>query len=192
MGRFGPHECPILIIPSSIASAPVDGKIASDAMRGLLLAMGMSRRANDQAPQPVRGHLFFHNLENLWVCSNPACNDPGCNPAVREAEQPRPTCGALHPHHRLTCSCGARVLDLVICSSCGEVFFAGFSKIVTLGQQTAQVLTPDQPNLERLPDQAGWDRRHKEYAVFWPCADESGSRPLPARRCESSLGTCDT
>ena len=151
---------------------PSTGKIASDAMQGLLLAMGVSRQDNDQAPQPVRGHFFFHNLENLWVCSNPACNDPGCNITIRESEQPRPTCGALHPHHRLTCSCGARVLDLVICSSCGEVFFAGFSKTITLGQQSVQVLTPDQPNLEQLPDQSSWDRKHKDYAVFWPCADE--------------------
>ena len=152
--------------------ASSNGKVVSDAMRGVLLAMGVSQEATGRAPQPVRGHLFFHNLENLWVCSNPACNDAGCKPAARETEQPRPTCGALHPHHRLTCSCGARVLDLLICSSCGEVFFAGFSKTVSLGQQAAQVLTPDQPNLERLPDQAGWERKHNEYSVFWPCADD--------------------
>lgn len=149
-----------------------NSKSVSEAMRGLLLAMGISRLATGQAPQPVRGHLFFHNLENLWVCSKPGCNDPGCNTAMRETEPPRPTCGTLHPHHRLTCSCGARVLDLVICSSCGEVFLGGFTKMVTLGQQTAQVMTPDQPNLEQLPDQSGWRKRHKEYAVFWPCADE--------------------
>lgn len=149
-----------------------NGSTISDALRGLMIAMGASRASTGQAPQPIRGHLFFHNLENLWVCTNPACTDPSCSPTAREAEQPRPTCGAMHPHHRLTCSCGARVLDLVICSSCGEVFFAGFSKLVSLGQQSAQVLTPDQPNLERLPDQAGWDRRHKDYAVFWPCADD--------------------
>ena len=154
------------------APVPGNSKSVSEAMRGLLLAMAISRAATGQAPQPMRGHLFFHNLENLWVCSNPDCKDPGCNSAVREMEQPRPTCGALHPHHRLTCSCGARILDLVICNSCGEIFLAGFTKTVTLGQQAAQVLTPDQPNLERLPDQSGWDKRHKEYAVFWPCADE--------------------
>src|SRR5207249_393408 len=68
-------------------------------------------------------------------------------------------------------SCGSRVLDLVICSSCGEVFFAGFTKILTLNQQTAQILTPDQPNLEALPDQSGSEKTHKDYAVFWPGAD---------------------
>lgn len=107
---------------------PVAGnnKSVSEPMRGLLLAMGISRGGTGQAPQPMRGYLFFHNLENLWVCSNPDCKDPGCNSAVREIEHPRPTCGALHPHHRLTCSCGARILDMVICNSCGEVFLSGF------------------------------------------------------------------
>lgn len=145
----------------------------SDALRGLMIALGHAGGPTGLAPQPIRGHLFFHNLENLWTCTNPSCNDPGCLPDIREREHPRPACGALHPHHRLTCSCGARVLDLVICSSCGEVFFGGFSKTISLGQQSAHILTPDQPNLERLPDQAGgWDKRHKDYGVFWPSTDE--------------------
>jgi len=146
----------------------------SNAMRGLLLALGISRKPGGQAPQPVRGHLFFRNLENLWVCTNPECTDPACDQPARKVEQPRPICGALHPQHRLTCSCGSRVLDLVICSSCGEVFFAGFTKTVTLNQQAAQVLTPDQPNLESLPDQAGFEKKHRGYAVFWPFTDNPG------------------
>jgi DEAD/DEAH box helicase domain-containing protein len=137
-----------------------------------MIAMGASRGSTGLAPQPIRGHLFFHNLESLWVCTNPECSDSACLPTARAEGHPRPTCGALHPHHRLTCTCGARVLDLVICGSCGEVFFAGFSKLVSIGKQTAQLLTPDQPNLEQLPDHARWDRRHKDYAVFWPCADD--------------------
>lgn len=152
-------------------TSTVNNGLVSDAMRGLLLAMSLARLPNGQPPQPIRGHLFYHNLENLWICTNPACNDVACQPEVREKANPSPLCGALHAHHRLTCTCGARVLDLVICTSCGEVFFAGFSKKVKLGQQTALVLTPDQPNLEQLPDHAGWDRKHEDYAVFWPCAD---------------------
>ena len=146
----------------------------SNAMRGLLLALGISRKPGGQAPQPVRGHLFFRNLENLWVCTNPECTDPACDLVTRKSEQPRPICGALHPRHRLTCSCGSRVLDLVICSSCGEVFFAGFTKTITLNQQTAQILTPDQPNLENLPDQSGFEKKHEDYAVFWPFTDPPG------------------
>lgn len=144
----------------------------SNALRGFLLAMAVARKPNGQAPQPIRGHLLFHNLDNLWVCTNPNCTDPACSTHTRQVDQPAPPCGALLPHHRMTCSCGARVLDLIVCTSCGEVFFAGFAKTVVLGQQTAQVLTPDQPNLEQLPDRQGWERTHKDYAVFWPGEQE--------------------
>jgi len=154
-------------------SPAAPGVLASDALRGLLLAMGIARRPSGVAPQPMRGHLFFHNLENLWVCTNPSCDDPLCDGNARAAQNPAPPCGTLHPHHRLTCSCGARVLDLVICSGCGEVFFGGFTKPVTLGQQALQLLTPDQPHLEHLPDQSGWTKRHSHYGVFWPSEDDA-------------------
>lgn len=147
------------------------GLACSSAMRGFLMALAIARTSVGTASQPLRGHLFFHNLENLWVCTNQDCDDPSCDAASRHDIQPSPICGALHPFHRLTCSCGARVLDLVICSTCGEVFFAGFTKRVTIGQQEASILTPDQPNLEHLPDRGGWERKHGEYAVFWPSAD---------------------
>lgn len=151
--------------------APEDGLACSSAMRGYLMALAIARTSSGTASQPLRGHLFFHNLENLWVCTNSECNDPNCEPDSRSSIVPAPTCGALHPFHRLTCSCGARVLDLVICSTCGEVFYAGFKKQVTVGHQDAFVLTPDQPNLENLPDRSSRERHHGEYGVFWPSTD---------------------
>lgn len=145
----------------------------SEALRGLLLALGISEQENGQTPQPIRGHLFFHNLQNLWVCTNPRCNHLDIDVKKRNELNPHPPCGVLHPHHRLTCSCGGRVLDLVICSSCGEVFYAGFSKTIRLKNQEVKIVTPDQPNLEQLPDHARYDRKHFEYAVFWPSTDDA-------------------
>lgn len=143
----------------------------SDEMRGLLLVLGIAQKPNGNALQPLKGHLFYHNLENLWVCINPSCNDDSCMSEKRIEENPRPNCGALHPHHRLTCTCGARILDLVICSTCGEVFFGGFSKSIVLNNQKVKIITPDQPNLEQLPDSTGWEKKHVEYAIFWPQTD---------------------
>ena len=150
----------------------VSNNTPSDALRGLLLAFGIARDNEARAPQPLKGHLFFHNLENLWVCSNSNCSDIACDHQERRKDTPKPKCGALHPYHRLTCSCGGRVLDLVICSNCGELFMGGFCKIVNLGQQRAKILTPDQPYLEQLPDFSKYVRRHSEYAVFWPSDDK--------------------
>ncbi|OQB77328.1 MAG: DEAD/DEAH box helicase [Deltaproteobacteria bacterium ADurb.Bin135] len=143
----------------------------SNALRGLLLAISIAKKNTGVTPQPIRGHLFFHNLENLWVCSNPQCTDSQYSKEERAKTTPSPKCGMLHAKHRLTCSCGARILDLIICSACGEIFLGGFTKDIQLGQQSAKVLTPDQPDLERLPDFSSHQRKHKEYGLFWPSRD---------------------
>lgn len=149
----------------------------SNALRGFLMALAIGRSQLGTAAQPIRGHLFYHNLENLWVCTNPDCDDPSCDAENRKSIKPAPTCGALHSQKRLSCSCGARVLDLLICTGCGEIFYGGFTKNVEIDQHSAAILTPDQPNLESLPERAGWERKHREYAVFWPSIDSPVSKP---------------
>lgn len=148
-----------------------DAGTAADAIRGLLLATGVAEMPSGQSPLPVRGHLFFHNLQNMWVCTNPDCTEVKSRRTATNEELLAP-CGALQAHHKMTCACGARVLDLVVCSSCGEVFYGGFSKSIGVGSQPAKALTPDQPDLESLPDHAGWDRTHGSYAIFWPVTDK--------------------
>src|SRR5690606_38804644 len=89
-----------------------DSENISDAMRGVLLALALAKEVNTQrSPQPMRGHLFFSNLFNLWACSNPECTDNSCleRPSSDYAHQNPPNIGALYANHRLTCSCGSRV-----------------------------------------------------------------------------------
>lgn len=144
---------------------------ASDAMRGLLLALGMSKEsATGPSPQPVRGHIFFHNLQNLWACSNPNCTNAHCDTTQRRASQSGIAIpvGALHEKHRLTCSCGGRVLDFIVCEVCGEIFLGGFRAKRQVGTQRVEILTADQPDLENMPDRVSVVQRYGEYAVFWP------------------------
>src|SRR5262249_6377849 len=105
---------------------PSQNSSVSDAMRGMLLALGMSQTPAPAcvSPQSVRGHLFLHNLQNLWICINQRCTDSLCN--TRQQPGRALPVGALHAKHRLACSCGGRVLDLVVCEVCGEVFLGGF------------------------------------------------------------------
>lgn len=144
----------------------------SDAMRGLLLAVGMSQRAG-RSPQPVRGHLFFHNLQNLWACCNPACTDSAVNPQRRQSDPTPPTVGAIHTTHSLTCSCGSRVLDLLVCEVCGDVFLGGYKTTRKIGTANIDILTPDQPNLEGIPDLVVLNQSYENYRVFWPLPNET-------------------
>ncbi|MEH2229770.1 MAG: DEAD/DEAH box helicase [Nostoc sp.] len=149
-------------------------RVVSDAMRGLLLALGMSQRLNiGRSPQPVRGHLFFHNLQNLWACCNSGCTDSAVNPQRRQSDPTPPTVGAIHATHSLTCSCGSRVLDLLVCEVCGDVFLGGYKTTRRIGDANIDILTPDQPNLEGIPDLVVLNQSYGNYRVFWPLPNET-------------------
>ncbi len=149
--------------------------IASPALRGLLLALGMSE-VNGRSPQPVRGHLFFHNLQNIWACCNPNCNDTKVH-ASRNQQQGKgstPTVGALYTTHRLSCpACGSRVLDLIVCEVCGDIFLGGYKAKSVTGDPP--ILTADQPDLENMPDRVVVEQRYEQYAVFWPLPGEQSA-----------------
>ena len=144
-----------------------EGQIASNAMRGMLLALGMSRDSTTgNSLQPVRGHVFFHNLQNLWICSNPNCEVAHVDRGP-EATHSMPV-GALHATHRLVCTCGGRVLDLIVCEVCGDIFLGGFR-----GGQTGkfELLTTDQPDLENIPDRVSMIQKSGQYVIFWPLSE---------------------
>jgi Lhr-like helicase len=143
-----------------------DSDAISMAMRGLLLALSMSKLPEtNRSPQPLRGHLFFHNLQSLWACSNPQCSDETCIKAERE-KQKTPV-GALHATHRLSCTCGARVLDFIVCEICGEVFLGGHKAQVT-NTSDYYILTADDPDIDNLPGQMLGQQTYGQYALFWP------------------------
>jgi DEAD/DEAH box helicase domain-containing protein len=147
------------------------GDAISDAMHGLLLALGLSKQEDTKrSPQPVRGHLFFHNLLNLWACSNPECTDISCDHQRRT--QDKPNIGAIYANHRLTCSCGSRVLDMIVCEVCGEVYLGGFKHFPKDKNghtvSTPIILTADEPDLEGMPERATISRHHGQYALIWP------------------------
>lgn len=162
-------------------SSPNSGmitQIASDAMRGLLLACALGKDAQKRAIQPIRGHFFFHHLLNLWACSNPNCSGVDQTARQQEAEARRPLIGALYASHSLSCrACGSRVLDLVVCEVCGDVFLGGYKVPVQLTPtKNAWMLSPDQPNLEQMPDRVDTSQRYGSYALFW--ATDAATTPV--------------
>ena len=152
----------------------------SDAFRGLLLALAIGSDPRDRdlpvarrrAFQPVRAHLFFHNLQGLWACTNSNCTELSEEDRVRRNAEPagvRAPIGKIYAAHRMACGCGARVLDLIVCEGCGDIFLGGYRTVKT---ETLQYLTSDNPDLDRLPDVDDLALKHKDYAVFWPQAPE--------------------
>ena len=146
--------------PSALAAGLFPGAQEADlATDGLLTALSHARDSAGLAPIPMRVHLMFRNLQGLWVCT-----DTGCTQAPQRSA-PCPT-GVLHYVPTLTCQCGARVLELLYCEACGEVFFGGYRREAE--NPNEWYLSPDHPNLEAAPDLASFDRDYERYAVFWP------------------------
>jgi len=150
--------------PRQIGAAIFPDLQASDraeAVEGLLAALSAARGFGG-SPLPVRAHIFFRNLQGLWACTNPHCT---------QAPQRTTPCrvGALHYVPALTCACGSRVLELLYCEACGEVFFGGYRRDTGLNPNE-WYLSPDHPDLEASPDMASLDRDYLRFAVYWPAA----------------------
>ena len=118
------------------------------------------------APLPLRIHYFFHNTGRIWACINRGCS--GRTATTRKGFDTPPV-GRLFTDPAPRCdSCGSRVLELLYCQPCGEVFLGGYKKEDPNSSNT-WFLSPDYPNLDQVPDRsASLARKFKEYLVFWP------------------------
>lgn len=75
--------------------------------------------ANEQALIPARWHVVFQRPDTISACLNPSCN-------LRDDTLPPGwPIGAVALSYRPRCGCGAAVLPLAFCGSCGEVFLFG-------------------------------------------------------------------
>lgn len=144
---------------------------AHAAVRGLIRGLVQTRvlaaePGRFESPLPLRIHYFFHNAGRIWACTNPACSGrTGRTPEGFEA----PPVGRMYTDPVPRCdSCGSRVLELLYCQPCGEVFLGGYKK-QDANSQNAWFLSPDYPNLDKVPDRSvSLKRTFAEYSVFWP------------------------
>jgi DEAD/DEAH box helicase domain-containing protein len=164
---------------SDLAQSLFDSRPGSAAAReataGLLMALAEARVENDESGElqpllPVRVHYFFRNVQGVWACSNPNCNAVA---AEFQAED-RPV-GKLYLEPRIRCECGARVLDLLYCQNCGEVFLGGY-KSQDPDNVNNWFLFPDLPNLQDLPDTAQLRKSAANYGLYWPSLRKPADR----------------
>jgi ATP-dependent helicase YprA (DUF1998 family) len=92
---------------------------APDAARAVtnLIALGSIARLSPAEPGllPCRIHSFYRGLPGLWVCMDPSCS-------ALPPEQRGGVCGKLYGQPADACDCGARVLELFTCRSCGTAY----------------------------------------------------------------------
>ncbi|UGS35342.1 DEAD/DEAH box helicase [Capillimicrobium parvum] len=107
----------------------------------------------------VRGHLFLRTVLGVWACSNPECK-PGHADSRRNI-------GTLYDQPRYRCEeCGARVLELLYCETCGDVFLGGYTSEEQ--DMLAWHLFPDSPDLEGIPERARLAKDPTTFLLYWP------------------------
>lgn len=145
------------------------GDLASPAFHGLLNAI--ERAATDPTAEVprIRTHLFFRNIDGMWACLDPEC------PEVEQQDQhPDRRVGKLWARPRHRCDCGARVLRLMYCQTCGDLFFGGFLAPSLHDDmrlhEGERFLVAELGDLESLPDQARERETSRDFTLYWPRA----------------------
>lgn len=141
------------------SGADAEGRLA--AASGLVKALSL-----DGTGQSLRTrlHLFFRNVQGVWACS-----DPDCSAVPGEYGSSNRNVGRLYVQPQYLCECGGRVLDLLYCQTCGDLFLGGYTSPDSVtGTGMSWYLFPDLPDLELLPEQADISRSAQNYVVYWP------------------------
>lgn len=152
---------------------PSAQELAEAALSGLLRALSIAAQPN--GPR-IRAHFFFKTVGGIWACSRPDC--PAVPPAFGGEGR---TVGKLYGQPRHRCECGARVLELLYCQTCGDLFLGGYTAPdKTSGPDIAWFLFADVPDLDSVPDRTPLNRNCTNYVVYWPRtqppADEKWTR----------------
>ena len=133
--------------------------LSKDAIRGLIRYTIQQKDAKTgQALLPLRVHYFFKNFEGLWACSDPNCRGQNNDASI----------GKLFANRRVLCDeCGSRVLELLSCETCGDLFFGGYKQSIS-EDAPGWYLSGDYQELGGLPEKGVRDRNYETYAIFWP------------------------
>lgn len=166
------------VVPRSshdIGNTLFPGVSKSSAIAGahsLILALARAHSDKDVPLLPLRAHFFFRNVQGMWACSNPSCSEA-------DYIDNKILVGKLFGKPVITCKCGSRVLELLYCSSCGDIFLGGYRREMEISSNI-WFLVPDNPDIEQAPDSSFLDREYGNYAIYWPArfSDEGLREPL--------------
>ena len=146
-----------------VANKAVSTLISDDVIRGLIryLIRQKEVRNTEKALLPLRVHYFFKNFEGLWACSNSNCQGGNDETSI----------GKLFANRRVLChECGSRVLELLTCETCGDIFLGGYKQQIS-ENAPGWYLSGDYQDLSGLPEKGIRDRNYETYALFWQSAE---------------------
>jgi DEAD/DEAH box helicase domain-containing protein len=158
---------------SAVANHLFESPNAIRALRTLTIIRGYGQYFTTWFPQSestpqgltansFRLHSFFRNIDGLYATAAPNQDKRICGPLSVER-------GLSHQTVDME---RRRLLQLLYCEACGELFFGGMRAQTQLAGSMEFELLPSSPDLENAPDaiqtqlvdDCSWD----DFALFWP------------------------
>ena len=146
-----------------------------EALRGFLIFRAYADHLTDADGAPIkhrlpriRFHQFFKYIEGLWGELKAPAQGPHHSPVQSLSYVSR----EVGPHN-------GKVLELLRCECCGELFIGGNRKV----RDAHTYLTLNYPSLGTIPNYNPTpmvqNKTFEEYALFWPSEKNQESIPLP-------------
>jgi DEAD/DEAH box helicase domain-containing protein len=156
-GKLSPT--PLTIIDRRLFEEPPN---SSDAALESVFDTIAHHRGDGSEPR-FRAHLFVRMMRGMWACSSPSCS------AVPERfRSPDRKIGRLYSAPRISCTCGARVLELLYCYQCGEGFLGGFADAHGQPGGGQWYLNAGPSAVPARELELVFRRRYGEYMWYWP------------------------
>lgn len=117
----------------------------------------------------IRFHQFFKYIEGMWGELKATINDQNASPVQNLSYEPQ----EVGPHN-------GKVLELLRCECCGELFIGGNRKT---DQEGKTYLTLNYPSLETIPNfnptPMVQNKSFEDYVLFWPSHIQEDEISLP-------------
>lgn len=170
---------------STIATRLFDAPFPDDrtqmaALDAVLTAVA-SQSPGEETPR-FRAHMFVRNVRGVWACSNPECS--AVEPQWQSSNR---TVGKLYPTPLLTCKCGSRVLELLYCQSCGELYLGGFTP--GLNEAAQGYLFPSDTETPSGQPILVSHRTYDRFVWYWPRTLLPGAHESWTHKTPDGLGS---
>ena len=169
---------PRAISLSNLASALFGSE---DALRGFLIYRAFVDKLNENGTirqnserglahrlPRIRFHQFFKYIEGLWGELQPTMDANGNRAIDDERNDISPISNVIYESREVGNS-GNKILELLRCENCGELFIGGNRK-ARGGSDEAMSL--NYPELEKMPNfnptPMVQNKSYKDYMIFWP------------------------
>ena len=143
-----------------------------ETLRGFLIFRGYADRLLENGKPlkhrlpRIRFHQFFKYIEGMWGELRPTVDDHHVSPVQSLSYLPQ----EVGPHN-------GKVLELLRCECCGELFIGGNRKT----QEGKTFMTLNYPSLDKIPNfnptPMVQNKSFEDYALFWPTHEKGVNLP---------------